>query len=226
MSPEQLEACNPIHHREADDLDGRSDVYSLGIMLWELLTGSRPFPDCQPGSNWTATLDTMLSDRRQGVPVTAIAQLPRDCPPGLKQILLSCLIVDRDKRPTAAQLSRQLELALEPQVMRLLRPRPGAWRNWIRRFPLTAMFAAGLLPNLIFTVLNLAYNIPAIFESLGKSVYEVLDDPVVSIVNGAAFAVGIGIILPLTWPVAFAVSRIYRDEPRDTDHDPRWRRRR
>ena len=93
----------------------------------------------------------MLSDRRQGVPVAAIAQLPRDCPSGLKQILLSCLIVDRDKRPTAAQLSRQLELALEPQVMRLLRPRPGAWRNWVRRFPLTAMFAAGLLPNLIFT---------------------------------------------------------------------------
>ena len=224
MSPEQLEACNPIHHREADDLDGRSDVYSLGIVLWELLTGSRPFADCQPGSNWTATLDTMLSDRRQGVPVTAISQLPRDCPSGLKQILLSCLIVDRDSALTAAQLSRQLELVLEPQVMRAAAPCPGAWRNWIRRFPLTAMFAAGLLPNLIFTALNLAYNIPAIFESLGKSVYDVLDDPVVSVVNGAAFAVGIGIILPLTWPVAFAVSRIYRDEPAVTDHDPCWRR--
>jgi eukaryotic-like serine/threonine-protein kinase len=73
--------------------------------------------------------------------------------------------------------------------------------------------------------LNLAYNIPAIFESLGKSVYDVLDDPAVSIVNGAAFAVGIAIVLPMTWPAATAVSRIYRDEARAADHDPRWRRR-
>ena len=36
MSPEQLEACNPAHARSADELDGRSDLYSLGMVLWEL----------------------------------------------------------------------------------------------------------------------------------------------------------------------------------------------
>src|SRR5262249_9637931 len=42
---------------------------------------------------------------------------------------------------------------------------------------------------------------------------------------GLAFSIGIAILLPLTWPVARAVSRIYRDIPAAEDHDPRWRRR-
>ncbi len=36
MSPEQLEACHPGHERQPDDLDGRSDLYSLGVLLWDV----------------------------------------------------------------------------------------------------------------------------------------------------------------------------------------------
>ena len=104
--------------------------------------------------------------------------------------------------------------------MRSLRPRPGAVRNWVRRYPLTAMFAAGLLPTSISRA-SIWPTTSRDLDSMGKNVLDVLEDPVVTTVNGLAFAIGIGILLPLTWPVARAVARIHRDEALPTDHDQR-----
>ncbi|HEY2838639.1 MAG TPA: serine/threonine-protein kinase, partial [Pirellulales bacterium] len=131
MSPEQLEACSSAHDRTAEDLDGRSDIYSLGVVLWELLTGNRPFADVEPSSDWSKTLETMIAQRRAGVPANTIARLPANCPAGLKQILLKCLAAKPDDRyANPAGLSRQLELSLQPKVLALLRPRSGSVRNW------------------------------------------------------------------------------------------------
>src|SRR5262249_35071738 len=97
MSPEQLEAFNPAHDREPDSLDARTDVYSLAVRLWELLAGARPFPDEEVEGDWAATLAALVERRRTGV-AAAAARLPADLPPGLRDVLTTCLQADPDQR--------------------------------------------------------------------------------------------------------------------------------
>ena len=79
MSPEQAEGRK---------LDARSDVFSFGVMLYELLTGRRPFR----GATDIALLASILRDEPEPA-----AKLRPDTPPALARILARCL----DKKPEA-----------------------------------------------------------------------------------------------------------------------------
>ena len=104
MSPEQLEAADADNSRDVDSLDGRSDMYSLGIVIWELLTGQRPFTDSVVAGNWSATLKQLIEKRNGGIPAETIKQLPDRLPPGLSETLLNCLNVDPANRPASADV--------------------------------------------------------------------------------------------------------------------------
>ena len=91
MSPEQV---------RGQPVDDRSDVFSVGILLLELLTGKRPF---QRGSPFE-TAYAVLSD--------PAPHLPPECPPALDRVAQACLRKAAAERPPAAELARELrELA-------------------------------------------------------------------------------------------------------------------
>ncbi|MDB4969603.1 MAG: serine/threonine protein kinase [Myxococcales bacterium] len=82
MSPEQLMGAQ---------LDGRSDLYAVGILSYELLVGQLPFPAKTPGEIITAHLKTMPP------PPSTVAP-NRGIPPLLDQVILKLLAKKRDDR--------------------------------------------------------------------------------------------------------------------------------
>jgi Tol biopolymer transport system component/predicted Ser/Thr protein kinase len=92
MSPEQAEG-KPV--------DGRSDIFSLGILLYEMSTGERPFK----GDTSVSIISSIIKD----TPVSATA-VNRALPSDLARIIRHCLAKDPGRRfQTAADLRNELE---------------------------------------------------------------------------------------------------------------------
>ena len=217
MSPEQLEACNPAHERKPESLDGRSDLYSLGVMLWELMIGSRPFTDEQLSTGWGGTLERMTARRRAGIDPELLAQISSQGLPGMDLVLSRCLASEPDDRySTGAELARDLELCLQPQTQRLLAPASQfSWRQLARRFPLSSIVAMAFVPNVAMAVFNYVYNEQQIIRPLFEkqpAAYDVFFR-VQATVNAIAFPLGLGLAAYLTRGVARAMrSPSYRRE--------------
>jgi Serine/threonine protein kinase len=95
MAPEQ--AANDPH------IDGRADIYSLGITIYEMLAGAPPFAGMGPREMLTARLS------QQPPPLSSIR---KDIPSRLEELILRCLQADPEKRPRdAAEVVEWLESA-------------------------------------------------------------------------------------------------------------------
>ena len=84
MSPEQL---------RAESLDGRADLFALGVVLFEALAGERPYA----GAHDPATI--MLTLKGEHPPLPALAP---DAPPGLCHVIERLIEPDKEQRPATA----------------------------------------------------------------------------------------------------------------------------
>jgi serine/threonine-protein kinase len=84
MSPEQL---------EGKEVTAKSDLYSLGLVLYEILTGKRAFD--------ASTLPELMKQREKSSPASP-SSIVRDLDPVVERVILRCLEYDPAQRPASA----------------------------------------------------------------------------------------------------------------------------
>ena len=125
MAPEHLEGFRG----GARPVETRSDLYSLGVMLFELLTGRHPFPVRQ--GPLSAVLGRMISDRLQAPP--QLRPWSSGVSPAVEAIVRKCLEPEPGRRyQTADELREDLQRQLERRPLQYAQE-PSLWeraRKW------------------------------------------------------------------------------------------------
>ncbi|KAG2495432.1 hypothetical protein HYH03_006379 [Edaphochlamys debaryana] len=74
-----------------------ADIYSFGVMLWQLVTGQRPFADVHPGRMWVGVCSGTLR-----------LDWPPDSHPMVRKLGDACLSYDKRQRPSFTKVARVL----------------------------------------------------------------------------------------------------------------------
>ena len=158
MSPEQLQVADPTDRREADELDGRSDLYSLGIVLWELWQGKRPWTLHDVAANWTEAVLMQKDLRHRDCELAFPAQTPAERV--LERVLRGLLQVDPEDRPSSGnEVAARLRFAFYPELANRFEPAKESLAGRLMSLPVLLLSAILIFgPNMVASRFNYLYN--------------------------------------------------------------------
>jgi serine/threonine protein kinase len=206
MSPEHLAAVDPTHGQPKTPLDGRTDLYSLAIVLWEVWQGQRPWQFPGQSETWKVAVAKQSELRRQEPQCSR----PDSSSVGawLERVLRQSLDPDPERRPkNCAELSTRLRLATHPELASRFAPSEGSIIHRLLRWPVLMVTAAIIFAsNGSAGALNYAYNHAVIIlqnyeQLLPNFVF------VSTVLNAVAFPFGAAVLVYFCWRVRRALRR-------------------
>jgi serine/threonine protein kinase len=168
MSPEHLDAFLPQSDTPHEAVNEQSDIYSLGVVLFEMLTGERPFDKPPSGLGYAESLRELARVRRAQIPL--LSGIQPQVPRVLQRIVYRCLDPDPSRRyQNGVELARALDGCRDLREAELELPIAGPLTATVQRRPFWSIAVLALLPHVLGSVVNISYNAVQIVGQLSPA---------------------------------------------------------
>ncbi|MEM1304512.1 MAG: serine/threonine-protein kinase, partial [Planctomycetota bacterium] len=224
MAPEHLDAFNPKRDARVDDVDERSDLYSLGIVIHELMTGRSPFDDPDQEAGRATFVGRLADARRAAKP--PIGDGPTGARKVLQRTIAKTLEPEKENRyPSGAELAAALDGASAHRAAEREFPKRGLLTRAMQRAALVWLMVLVAIPQFISSAVNIAYNMSEIGKKLDDDQWSLFWNGLVPGYNVVVYPLLLGLGLLVTLPVFRVWSEVRGTERVDPERVQEARRR-